>query len=97
MFAIATSVSPFPGFDLSTGIPPMYFKNLPKSGLVNKEYLPKNEILASSPKIAAKPKMPSQLDVCGPAISIRFLLPSIGGTDPSTFHPKIFKRHLADN
>ena len=63
MFSIATSVSPLPGLDLSTGMPPIYFKNLPRIGLLNKVYFPKNVILASRPKIAAKPKIPSQLEV----------------------------------
>ena len=97
IFSIATSVRPLPGLDLSTGIPPIYLRNLPRIGVLNKVYFPKNVIFASRPKIAAKPNTPSQLDVCGPAIRIKFSLPEIGGTNPSTFHPKILKNHLANH
>ena len=63
MFFIAISVKPSPGLVLSTGIPPIYFKNLPRIGLLKRVCLPKKVIFASNPKIAANPKTPSQFDV----------------------------------
>jgi hypothetical protein len=44
-------------------MPPIYFKNLPRIGLLNKVCFPKKVIFASRPKIAANPKTPSQFDV----------------------------------
>ena len=97
MLATASLTSPEPGLFLSTGIPPMYFKNLPKRGCLNKVYFPKKDILASKPIIAVKPKTPSQLDVCGAAMRTKFSLSFILGISPSIFQPNILSKNLARN
>ena len=53
-----------------------------------------NDILASRPAIAATPRIPSQLEVCGATITTKFLFAYSSPILPRTFHPKQDKRDL---
>ena len=79
-----------PGFERSTGIPPIYLKNAPNP-YRKTVCFPINVILASKPATAATPKIPSQFEVCGATIATNRLFLYFSLIEPQTCQSKIVK------